>query len=398
MALIESGLVDSLIEGPHSSSSEEDNNNLSVTSTLDATLNSEIEDENDLLFPLIQLLLRGQRRHRVEDYLSTIHKWTDDEFREHLRFKRPEAYALIDELQASGYIPHHTFGMTKISAELSFLIFLWYIGNTEPLRTLSDRFDVSISSIFRILRRIVSWLLTRIDDVIKWPSEDDIFDKINGFKQKQGIDNCIGAIDGCHIRIQKPSESSEVYCNRKKFFSIILQAVVDVNMKFTNIYCGEPGSLHDARVLRRSVLHHSTANNLETIFPHNTFIIGDSAYPNLEWLVPPFRNNGHLTPQQIEFNYRHSSTRMVVERTFGHLKGRFRRIKFFNEYRDIQFITEMVTAICILHNISLDEGEHYELENDYFIEDLIDEDYDELLNININRDNRRNIVFREMFN
>lgn len=67
-------------------------------------------------------------------------------------------------------------------------------------------------------------------------------------------------------------------------------------MIFTNIYCGEPESLHDARVLRRSPLHEVSQNNKENVFPNNTFLIGDSAYPSLSRLVLPFRDNGHSTP------------------------------------------------------------------------------------------------------
>jgi len=89
----------------------------------------------------------------------------------------------------------------------------------------------------------------------------------------------------------------------------VLQGVVDAEMKFTNIYCGELGSPHDARVLRRSLLYDTAENDMESIFSNETCKIGDSAYPLLLWLVPPFTDNGHLTAQQSEFNFLHSSTR-----------------------------------------------------------------------------------------
>lgn len=162
-------------------------------------------------------------------------------------------------------------------------------------------------------------------------------------------------------------------------------------MKFTNIYCGEPGSLHDARVLRRSPLYEESQNNKENVFPNNTFLIGDSAYPSLSWLVPPFRDNGYLTPQQKEFNYLHSFTRMSVEKAFGLLKSRFRRIKFFTEYRDLSFVSEVVTAICILHNYCIDEHDNF---ND-FEEDIMhvgtnfeEHGYEEQYQNNNDRDRR----------
>lgn len=270
------------------------------------------------------------------------------------------------------------------------------MSNNEPYRTLSDRFNVSISSIFRVIRRVITWIQTKLDDVIKWPEGQSLIAIAQDFQNKKGISNCIGAIDGSHITILQPKENAADYCNRKKNYSIILQAVVTSDMLFTNIYCGEPGSLHDARVLRRSSIYWESENNKDRIFPNRTFILGDSAYPSLSWLVPPFKNNGQLTAQQIEFNFIHSSTRMAVEKTFGILKGRFRRLKFFNEYQDIQFIVQIVTACCILHNICID-GFDVGM-------DLYDEDND--LDVNLdergnqreeNVNDRRSSLFYEMF-
>lgn len=79
----------------------------------------------------------------------------------------------------------------------------------------------------------------------------------------------------------------------------------------------------------------------------------------MPWLVLPYKVNGHLTPQQIECNYMLSSTRMSVERAFGNLKGHFRRIKFFNEYRQMPFIN-VVVAACILYNYCIDKNDTYD--------------------------------------
>lgn len=157
-------------------------------------------------------------------------------------------------------------------------------------------------------------------------------------------------------------------------------------MKFTNIYCGKPGSLHDARVLRRSLLYDTTQNDMENIFPNGTCIIGDSAYPSLPWLVPPFRDNGHLTAQQSEFNFLHSSTRIVVERAFGYLKERFRRLKFL-ELLDIEFIPKLITAVCIMHNIVIkanEENEFFDNDINDFLEDNDAIDNNEIYNLHVN--------------
>lgn len=297
-------------------------------------------------------------------------------------------------MELSGYIPSHSFGTQPVSAKLSFFLFLWYIANTEPLRTLSDRFDVSISSVFRILRRIVNWFLTKLDTVIRWPQGQHVRIVCEQFSIKRGIQNVLGAIDSSHIRIQKPAINARDYINRKKHFSINLQAVVDANMRFTNIYCGEPGSLHDSRVLRRSPMYETAFANQIQLFPDETFLIGDSAYPSLPWLVPPYKDNGHLTPQQIEFNYMLSSTRMSVERAFGNLKGRFRRIKFFNEYRQMPFIINVVVAACILHNYCIDNNDTYDFP-EYHDENILNDNV--IIEPNIRVLDRRTRLFHEIF-
>ncbi|XP_015189427.1 PREDICTED: putative nuclease HARBI1 [Polistes dominula] len=247
-------------------------------------------------------------------------------------------YSISDELQHSDFVPKNNFGKTPINGKICFLIFLWFLSNTEPLRTIADRFDISMSSVHRVLRRVLAWMLTKLDDVVKWSENNDgVLTICNGFYSKKQIPNILGAIDSTHIRIEKPAENGNDFFNRKKYCSMNLQAVVDSHTRFTNVYCGEPGSLDDARVFRRSSLYHLTIENEEMLFPNNTFLIGDSAYPSLRWLVPPFR--------------------MAVEKSFGLLKDRFRRIKLFSEYRDLSFVTDTVLAACILHNYCVDEND-----------------------------------------
>jgi hypothetical protein len=62
--------------------------------------------------------------------------------------------------------------------------------------------------------------------------------------------NVLGAIDGKHIRIVAPHNHPQVYINRKKFHSIVLQGICASNLQFLHVVAGLPGSVHDARVLR----------------------------------------------------------------------------------------------------------------------------------------------------
>lgn len=315
------------------------------------------DDEDRLFIPLMQYLIR-LRRKRVDDYLHIIDSWTDPEFKNRLRLSRKTAYRLIGELEKSGFIASHKFGLKPLEPKLCFYIFLSFIANTEPLTPIATRFDISISSTFRVIRRVVAWILTKLNHAVKWPQDyNEIKFICDTFHAKTGIANILGVIDCTHIRIEKPKNARE-YCNPKGYFSVILQATFDSNMRFTNIFCGEPGSTNCTRVLKKSPLYNTAIQNKNALFPQNTFLVGHSGYPSLPWLVPPFRENKRLTPQQREFNSLHTTTRKLSDKVFGLLKGRFRRIKLFTVYRNIAFITDTIVAACILHNYCLNENDH----------------------------------------
>lgn len=143
-------------------------------------------------------------------------------------------------------------------------------------------------------------------------------------------------------------------------------------MMFIDVYCGEPGSLHDARVFRKSPLHRQCDVDVGSMFEDGKQLLGDNAYPRLLWLVTPHRNNGHLTAAQRDFNYRHSKTRITVEKTFGLLKGRFRKL-FKVEMSDTPEIPRVTVACCVLHNICLLNGDDV---SDMFAVDPYMEDSD----------------------
>lgn len=168
------------------------------------------------------------------------------------------------------------------------------------------------------------------------------------------------------MTIKAPRENKQDYFNKKKRYSVSLQAVIDADMKFIDIFCGEPGSLHDGRILRRSNLYARSMQNQAANFPNESFLIGDSAYPMKDWLVFPFKRVGpRLTRRQKDFNFLLSSTRMIVENAFGAMKNRFRRLLHFTEQVKIPFIVNLIACGCILHNICVDQDVLDEIGHDY---------------------------------
>ena len=77
---------------------------------------------------------------------------------------------------------------------------------------------------------------------------------VDGFEMFWGFPQAAGAIDGSHIPIIRPEESASDYYNRKGYYSIIVQALVDHLGLFMDVCIGWPGKVHDARVFVNSSL------------------------------------------------------------------------------------------------------------------------------------------------
>jgi hypothetical protein len=107
--------------------------------------------------------------------------------------------------------------------------------------------------------------------------------------------------------------------------------VVDSNKRFLDLYLGMPGSTNDSRILRRSFLYHlGISGNLfdarYAIDGFNPYLLGDSGYPLLPWLMVPHKNSRNLTLLETLFNKRLRRDRCLVENAFGILKQTFREL------------------------------------------------------------------------
>jgi len=181
------------------------------------------------------------------------------------------------------------------------------------------------------------------------------------FEKTCDFPNVIGAIDGTHIKIRAPSTDSASYINRKGFTFLNLQVVCDSRSLFTHCYAGQVKSVHDARVFRNSpVSSFLQIPDVYTYFPNDSHIIGNAAYPIHQHLLVPFRDNGHLSNRQKNYNYYLSSTRMVIERTITQLKIWFKILSDCLPLTDLKKVPEFIIACCVLHNICI-------LQNDVMI-------------------------------
>lgn len=245
-----------------------------------------------------------------------------------------------------------TGGSPQIPLEERLLIFLWYMASLDKYAAIDDRFGVSESTASYAIRNLISFIHDYLlSIIILWPTPEEQQEMKDMYMDLKKFPGVVGMIDGTHISIKKPSIRGIDYCNRKD--SIVLQAVVREDLRFTNIFAGFPGKVHDARVLRQSPLFQNGS-----ALCGDGHLLGDSAYPNMSWLLTPFRDTGRLTNVQLHYNYTHSSIRITVERAFGLLKGRFTRLQHINQ-NEMEGIVQTVVTGCILHNICIINNDNF---------------------------------------
>ena len=286
---------------------------------------------------------------------STVPNYLPDTFKGFFKLTNATFEVLCQQLSdcPDFKLRTHSGGRQQLSIEKKILIAIRYLSSQETISELADRFGVTVDSVMTARRQTCAGLRSLKNNILKWPSDDEKHQLASEFDSQgtYSFPGIIGAIDGTHISIEAPSDNPNAYFNRKRFHSVILQGVASYDLKFTNVYVGWPGRVHDAKVLKHSSLWESGYAKCNFGRYH---LIGDAAYPVRKWLMTPFRDTGNLTAQQNLFNRSLSSKRQCIERAFGLLKGRFRRLKHIN-IKSLEETNELVLATCVLHNICIDE-------------------------------------------
>ncbi|KAL2082811.1 hypothetical protein ACEWY4_022629 [Coilia grayii] len=273
----------------------------------------------------------------------------NSDMRTDFRLSRASFNALMDAIGRNG---DHGWG-----PEISCLVFLFWLASGTSYRVVARAFDMPRTSVHRAIHTTSRKVASLFAQTIHHPSEEELVVVGAGFARLAGsaaFGRVAGSIDGCHIRVKPPARDADCYLNRKLFYSIQLQAVVDHTAKFLDVCVGYTGSVHDSRVLKNSPLY------LEKKYPPpGYFLIGDGGYPCLSYpitLMTPYRQP--LRNQlQAAYNSRLTKARVVVERAFGILKTRWRAIFLKALEVDILYVPEVIVCCTILHNICLSQGD-----------------------------------------
>ncbi|XP_026819148.1 protein ALP1-like [Rhopalosiphum maidis] len=246
-----------------------------------------------------------------------------------------------------------------ISPTEKLAVTLRYLTSGCTFQDLHYSFKLGASTIGNIVREVCNVVWEELAH-IQMPSmtEEMWKDTAAKFKQRANFPHCLGAINGKHIRVIKPTGTGSQHFNYKHYFSIALLAIVDSNYKFVYVDIGSFEKDSDSTIFKNStfwnLLQKNKLNIPESCPILNTDIIvdyvfvGDEAFGISQHVLRPYGGR-NLTKNKRIFNYRLSRARRYVECAFGILSNKWRIF-----HRPMNVTTELAVditkACCVLHN------------------------------------------------
>ena len=224
----------------------------------------------------------------------------------------------------------------------------------------SEMFAIGRSTVSLVLREVVQAINVALRLEIAWPMGQRLLETEADFRALCGLPGVLGAIDGTHITISKPRYApGDYYYFKSGGYTLNCQAVVDSKKRFLDLFLGMLGSTNDSRVLRRSTLYQKTMHNTlweTTSFQgFSPFLLGDSGYPLLPWLMVPHPGHVNMPVADRLFNKKLRRGCCVVENAFGILKQSFREL-FVKSDLQVTFLPNVIMCCAILHNLVLGQS------------------------------------------
>lgn len=197
------------------------------------------------------------------------------------------------------------------------------------------------------------------------PEDIDWKNKSDEFLKRWDFPNVVGALDGKHVRVVAPDNSGSLFFNYKKYFSIVLLALVDANCKFVVVDIGSYGKEGDAGIFNKSAMGKMIADGTK-IFPDPQYlpnsnimlpyvVLGDEAFRLDKHLMKPYSKQQAIEESdKRNFNYHLCKVRRVTENAFGIMCSRF-RIFFTPIAVKPETVDDIIMVCCCLHNFLRDD-------------------------------------------
>lgn len=271
---------------------------------------------------------------------------------------------LVEEEMSSNTVKYTDLNGKLLNHNDRVAIALRRLSSGESLAATRDILSVHPSTVSSITWRFVQAVEKKALHHIRWP--DNTRNLKHKFESIRGLPNCCGAIASTNIMITCPSSTGDPYskywCHKQNNASMILQAIVDPEMRFLDVVSGFPGSFSDADVLQGSCFYELSEQgkrlNGEKIMLSKEvelreYIVGHEGLPLLPWLITPYHGK-ELSEIKKNYNDRHNVTWKVAANALAKLKENWGIIHGIMWRPDKHKLPRIILVCCLLHNILID--------------------------------------------
>ena len=255
-----------------------------------------------------------------------------------------------------------TYMREPLEPGLKVAITLRHLASGSSYKDMSYAWRLPHNTISIVVREVCQAIIDVYnDELMKLPENAEDWREItDGWMNRWNFPHVIGAIDGKHIACRCPPGTGSTYYNYKRFFSVILLAIVTSDYKFLWIDTSGCGSSSDAQIYNNSEIPDALSKNDIVGFPQPDplpgdtqnmpyFLVGDDAFALRTYLMKPYSHRDKSRKEAI-FNYRLSRARMVVESSFGILSNRF-QVLLITMRQHADTVRLIVKACVLLHNL-----------------------------------------------
>ncbi|XP_015973727.1 protein ALP1-like [Arachis duranensis] len=296
----------------------------------------------------------------------------EEEFRRSFRMSKGTFEMICRELD-SAVTKKNTMLRDAIPVRQRVAVCIWRLATGDPLRLVSKRFGLGISTCHKLVLEVCSAIKTVLmPKFLHWPDESVMKKNKEEFESVFGIPDVGGSMYTTHVPIIAPKTNVAAYFNKrhternqKTSYSITVQGVVDPRGVFTDVCIGWPGSMPDDQVLEKSALfQRASKGSLKDVW-----VVGNSGHPLMDWILVPYTHQ-NLTWTQHAFNEKIGDIQKVAKGAFSRLKGRWSCLQKRTEVK-LQDLPVVLGACCVLHNIC--EMRNEEMDPDWSF-DLFDDE------------------------
>uniref|UniRef100_A0A3B3SD89 DDE Tnp4 domain-containing protein n=1 Tax=Paramormyrops kingsleyae TaxID=1676925 RepID=A0A3B3SD89_9TELE len=301
----------------------------------------------------------NRSRQQNGEFFSLVLPMRDIDEEKHREYFRMSP-KVFDELlrRIRPHIEHNQTHSDPIGSAQRLAVTLRFLTTGMSYRALAASYKLGSATVGRVISEVsqVIWVSLK-NEFVAYPDQTK-WQSIKGdFLSLWNYPNCLGSIDGKHIRVQAPRNSGSQFHNYKGYFSFILMAVCDARYRFSVVDIGAYGRDSDAGVFSRSQFGSKLIQGKLPLPPPSKLpgsevlcpqvFVGDEAFPLKVNIMRPYP--GTLTPDQQVYNYRHSRARRVVENAFGILSAKWR---VFGKAMECSIDSaQHITKACVaLHN------------------------------------------------